>query len=152
MKLLPLARGPVEHIAYNLRQADREELAATCWRLDSALLARTADACRLGFVAAADDGTPVAAFGATEAWPGVWQVGMFATARWPEVALAATRHARRVLMPAVRDTGAHRAHAFSLATHTEAHRWLEWLGASRETTLRGWGRGGEDFILFAWWR
>lgn len=142
----------VEHVAYNLRASDRQELEATSWRLDSALLARTAERCRFGFVAAGDDGTPIAAFGASEAWPGVYQVGMFATARWPEVALAASRHAKRALMPAVRDAGAHRAHAFSLSTHTEAHRWLEWLGASRETTLRGWGRGGEDFILFAWWR
>lgn len=152
MKLLPLEPRAVEHVAYNLRRADREELEATVWRLDSALLARASAACRFGFVAAGGDGTPIAAFGAHEAWPGVWQVGMFATVRWPEVALAATRHARRALLPAVRDTGAHRGHAFSLATHHEAHRWLEWLGASRETLLRGWGRGGEDFVLYAWWR
>ncbi len=152
MRLLPLTEAALGYIAYNLRQADRQELAATMGAFDSSLIAAASARATVGFIAAADDGMPVAAVGATRLWPGVWQVGMFATALWPEVALGATRHVKRWLMPAVREAGAHRAHAFSLATHHEAHRWLEWLGASRETTLRGWGRGGEDFILFAWWR
>ena len=150
MRLLPLIEPAVASVAYNLRQADREELAATMARFDSSAIAAAAVRVLFGFVAATDDGVPVAAVGANEVWPGVYQVGMFATARWPEVALGTTRHVKRWLMPAIREAGVHRAHAFSLATHQEAHRWLFWLGARVEARLAGWGKGGEDFLLFVW--
>lgn len=152
MIVLPLEERAVGHIAYNLRDADRAELEATLWRFDSAALARSAMASCIGFVAATDDGLPVAAVGAVEHWPGVLQFWMFATPLWPRVALGTTRHVLRWMEPACRSTGAHRAHAFSAAQHTEAHRWLELLGASRETTLKAWGRGGEDFVVYTWWR
>lgn len=150
MRLLPLTELAVASIAYNLRQADREELQATMGHFDSSAIAAAAVRASLGFIAATDDGMPVAAVGAVRCWPGVWQVGMFATALWPEVALGTTRHVKRWLMPAVREAGWHRAHAFSLASHAEAHRWLFWLGARVEARLAGWGKGGEDFLLFVW--
>lgn len=153
MILGPLAEGPIRHIAYNLREADRLELGAMMERFDSGQVARDAAACRFGFVASADDGTPVACMAVGQVWPGVYQAGMFATARWPEVASGVTRTTLRRLMPLVRQSGAHRVHCYSMASHYEAHRWLEKaLGATRETTLRSWGRGGEDFVIYAWWR
>lgn len=152
MILLPLTVEAVGHVLFNLREADRRELAATLWRFDSQLLAEATACCRLGFVACADDLTPVAAFGAHETWPGVWQVGMFATPRWPEVAMAATRAIRRVFHGKMAEVGAHRAHAFSIADHEEAHRWMLRLGARCEATLGGWGKGGEDFKVFVWRR
>ena len=152
MILLPLTVDAVGHVLFNLRDADRRELAATQWRFDSQVMAEAAAACRLGFVACADDLTPVAAFGAHEAWPGVWQVGMFATPRWPEVALPATRAVLRLFHVKWQEVQAHRAHAFSIADHEEAHRWMLRLGARCEATLQGYGKGGEDFKLFVWRR
>ena len=61
-----------------------------------------------------------------------------------------TRHIIRVMMPSLAIAKAHRAEARSAASHIEAHNWLERLGATREAPLRGYGRNGEDFILFAW--
>lgn len=150
MIALPLTVEAVAHVLYNLRDEDRRELEATLWRFDSQALAEATASCRLGFVAAADDLTPVAALAAHEAWPGVWQLGMFATPRWPEVALAATRLVRRLFHVKWTEVGAHRAHAFSIADHEDAHRWMLRLGARCEATLAGWGRGGEDFKLFVW--
>ncbi len=150
MELRPLAPGPIAQVLYNLRDQDRRELAATLWRFDSASLAAAAAEARLGFVALAGDGAPVAVAGAAELWPGVFQVGLFATPRWREVAAGVTRAIRRDLGPALVAAGAHRAHAFSHAAHHEAHRWLLRLGACCEARLPGWGRGGEDFLLFAW--
>lgn len=150
MQLRPLEPRLVAQVLYNLRDADRAELSATLWQFDSQLIAEAAKGARFGFVALTDDGAPTAVAGASEVWPGVFQVGLFATPRWREVAAGVTRALRRDLAPALVGAGAHRAHAFSLATHDEAHRWLSRLGARCEARLRAWGRGGEDFLLFAW--
>jgi hypothetical protein len=161
MVVLPLAVEAVGYVLYNLRALDRREIEATVHRFDSHALALATCACRLGFVAAVDDPpspggyggaslTPVAVLAAGELWPGVWQLGLFATPRWPEVGRAVTRFARPWLEERLRALGVHRAQAFSLADHDEAHRWMLRLGARCEATLAGWGRGGEDFKVFVW--
>jgi len=152
MLVLPLTVEAVGEVLYNLRAADRREIEATVHRFDSAALARATCGCRLGFVAAADDLTPVAALAACELWPGVWQLGLFATPRWPEVGRSVTRFARRWLGSRLDALGAHRAQAFSIAGHEEAQRWMLRLGARCEATLAGWGKGGEDFKVFVWRR
>ena len=150
MLVLPLTVGAVGQVLYNLRPADRREIEATVHRFDSNALAEATCACRLGFVAAAKDLTPVAVLAAGELWPGVWQLGLFATPRWPEVGRAVTRFARPWLDQRLRALGAHRAQAFSLADNQEAHRWMLRLGARCEATLAGWGKRGEDFKVFVW--
>lgn len=150
MRLEPLSERAVGHIAYNLRQADRDELAAMMDRFDSARIARASVRAPYGFVACSDDGIPVACMGAAPWWPGVYQVGMFATAAWPSVALAVTRHVKQSWIPGIRQAGVRRAHAFSLASHVEAHRWIELLGGVLEGRLERFGSGGEDFMLYRW--
>ena len=54
------------------------------------------------------------------------------------------------MMPKIAGAGAHRAECMSLASLADNHRWLEMLGARREATLRGFGKNGEDFHLYAW--
>jgi len=163
MVVLPLTVGAVGQVLYNLRAADRREIEATVHRFDSDALAHATCACRLGFVAAAEEPlspegyggarlTPVAVLAAGELWPGVWQLGLFATPRWPEVGRGVTRFARRWLKPRLLALGAHRAQAFSIADHDEAQRWMLRLGAHCEATLAGWGKGGEDFKVFVWRR
>lgn len=150
MRLEPLSEGAVGHIAYNLRQTDRDELGAMMSRFDSAVIARAAVKAPYGFVACADDGVPVACVGAAPWWPGVYQVGMFATAAWPSVALAVTRHVKREWIPGIRKAGVRRAHAFSLASHREGQRWIELLGGVLEGRLARFGVNGEDFMLYRW--
>lgn len=150
MILRPLSEQAVAHIAYNLRQADRNELGAMMDSFDSGRIARAAVRAQHGFVACADDGLPVACMGASLWWPGVYQVGMFATAAWQEIALPLTRHVKQCWIPGIRAAGVRRAHAFSLASHVEAHRWIELLGGVLEGRLERFGAGGEDFMLYRW--
>ncbi len=153
MRLLPLTRDHVGAVARAMRAADRAEIYAT--RRDEDWRALAEDAVgfsRLGAVAAAADGTPVVAAGGVECWPGLWQVWMFATPRWPEVALGMTRWARRHFAPALVAAGAHRAECRSLAGNLAAHRWLAALGAVAEACQEDYGRNRESFITFAWRR
>ena len=46
--------------------------------------------------------------------------------------------------------GAHRLECRSMEGHVEAQRWLETIGATREATLHGYGREGEDFHVYTW--
>lgn len=91
---------------------------------------------------------PQAVIGARPLWPGVASAFMFATDRWPEVARIGTKYVRRVLIPSLAAAGVHRLEAKSLADHDTAHRWMERFGAERECTLYGYGKGGEDFVVF----
>lgn len=150
MILAPLSEQAVAHVAYNLRAADREELGATMSQFDSARIAVASMRATTGFVACLGDGMPAAVVGASLLWPGVAQVGMFATPRWREIAARLSRHVKHEWIPGLRAAGVRRAHAYSLASHHVAHRWIRWLGGEQEALLRGWGRDGQDFLLFRW--
>lgn len=151
MILLPIATATVYPIVANLRAADRAEVFAQRWsESDDALVADTVRNIQVGFVAANDRGRPVAVVGAAEVLPGLWGTAMMATDEWPTVALAATRHIRRTLMPLLLARGGHRAECRSLSTHAEAHRWLRRLGFVREAVMPCAGRNRETFHLYAW--
>ena len=140
------------HIARNLRPPDHEEvLSAACRTPDGLAAGHFAvwnDLCRVVWFA----DIPTAVVGANEMWPGVWSMWAWGTGHWPYVVGSITRYIRRELDPALRLRGAHRAQAISLATHTDAHRWIEMLGMQREGVLRGYGRAGQDYVMFAWRR
>jgi hypothetical protein len=149
--LLEADPASIMRVASDMREVDRAEIFATRWT-DSAIdLAE--DICRIPgpkWVAHADGAGPVAAYGAMPMWPGVWSMYLFATDDFQRVAWDVTRHIIRVMMPSLAIAKAHRAEARSAASHTEAHVWLERLGAKREATLKNYGRNREDFIVFAW--
>lgn len=56
------------------------------------------------------------------------------------------------LIPLVDRLGLTRCEARSIVGHTEAHRWLRWMGFERECELVDWGRNGTRFVQFAWTR
>lgn len=82
--------------------------------------------------------------------PNVITAGLFATEDFHKVAFPFARFIRQRLFPEYRARGIHRIDALSAATHTKAHRWMETLGMREEARLRAFGRGGEDFVQFAW--
>lgn len=139
-------------ITSNLRQRDRDELFATNYGEDPELLARHAVAGGAFRWAAYLDGEPVAAIGAFPRWPGVWTVWAYGTDDWPSVVVSVTRHVRRFMLPAIVNSGAHRADALALAEHSDARRWLISLGAKEEHTLDGWGKKGQTFVSYVWTR
>jgi len=153
MPIVPLNLADVRTVARGMRAADRAEIFATRWDEDPDLLATECLAhAGIGAVIKAADGVPVCVIGASEMWPKVWQVWMFATDRWPEAAREATRLVRRWIIPALYNAGCHRAECRSSAAHVTAHRWLERLGAERESLHRAYGKNKENFIGYYWRR
>lgn len=136
-------------IGEGMRDADRREIFATRFDEDVGLLvADLMESDPIGAVIAADDGTPVAALGGIEMWPGNWSVWMFATDRWPDVATETTRFARRILWPVLQRLGLRRGECRSALAHEVAHRWLIFLGAEIEAIYPAFGKGGESFVGF----
>src|SRR6185437_2319284 len=74
----------------------------------------------------------------------------FGTDQWPRALLSMTRHAWNFILPALISIKTHRAEAYVLADNGDARRWIESIGGEQEALLRGYGRAGEDFILYAW--
>ncbi len=141
------------YVAENLRISDKNEVFATRWTESGDDLALAILSYGdFGWIACADDGTPVSAFGAVPLWDGVWSVWMFATDRWPEVSISVTRFIKKIMTPALEEAGYHRAECKSLAENTTSHRWLELLGASKESELINYGKNGETFYTFSWIR
>lgn len=138
------------HVARNMRADDAAEIFATRWNTCAHELADDCMACA-PFAWAAIRSEPVAVFGAVAAHPGVWSVWMFATDDWPHVGLEVTYFMKRVMFPALIDTGAHRIFCESISTHSKAHSWLERaFGAKKEAAHPGFGRRRETFYTFAW--
>ncbi len=145
-----LAPERVRSVARAMRMADRREVFALRFDDDADRVAE--EACllsRFGAVAAIS-GEPVAAMGAAETTPGVFEVWLIATDRWPAVAHASARWLLGALKPALLAAGGHRAQCLSLVDRDDAHRFLESLGFVREARLRQRGRDREDFHLYAW--
>jgi len=95
---------------------------------------------------------PVAALVVCQQWPHRWSVAMMTTERWPLVALSVTKFAKRRMIPELERLGARRIVALSRYDHTVAHRWLCWMGAEHEATLRSFGRDGADYHMFTIFR
>jgi len=142
----------VASVARNMRERDRTEVYATQWRDDPDDLARMVGLSGAMRWAVTLDGEPVAAIGVTPRWPKVWSAWAFGTDKWPKVVIPVTRHVRRFMLPGVYSTGALRVDCMALASHTDARRWLEYLGAIPEKTVDNWGKNGEKFVSYVWTR
>ena len=151
MRIADLTFDSVKHVAINMRSKDREEIFATRWSEDPEVVAEMIETLKpIGFVALADDGEPVCVLGAYEMWPKVLSVFMFATDRWNEVSIGTTKAVKRTLIPYALSEKFIRAECKSLSTHEDAHRWLESLGASKESEHPCYGKNGETFFTYSW--
>jgi hypothetical protein len=98
MRLAYLNEADLLYVADNMRDIDKKEVYATRWDENPATLVDSIlSNGRFGWVAGGEDGIPIAAFGAVPMWPGVWQVWMFATDRWPEVSVGVTKFIKRIM-------------------------------------------------------
>lgn len=140
----------LSYIAANLRQADYWEIdcQADYWSPESLAYSALQG---MAYVAELD-GNPTAAFGATLARTGLWTAWSWGGRRMHRCVPAITRFFWSVLGPDVAASGAHRVEARAMAGNDLAERWLARLGATRRCDLPGYGRGGEDFILYDWTR
>jgi hypothetical protein len=148
--ILPASFEDALSVASKMRAADRRELGATQWSDDfDEFIAHATVGCA-PTAWCAHRLCPIGIVGAAPKHPNTWQVFMYATDDFPLVGLCMTRFIVRAMIPALVAAGARRAECYSIEGHTEAHRWLELLGATREATLREYGRGGEDFHVYRW--
>lgn len=151
MRLAKINADDLHWVASRMRKLDQEEIYATRWSDQADDLVRDIMAGGdFGFVAGDDNGLPIAAFGAVPVWEGVWEVWMFATDEWKRIAMDVTKFGHRTFFPALNEAGYHRLQCRSLSTHHVAHRWLESMGAHKESELPNYGRNGETFYLFCW--
>ncbi len=159
-RLGPMTYEHTLYVVQNMRQLDRDEVFATHYPFtdedeitDDEYMARMTfeSGTRQGFgwVAYAGD-EPVAVIGISNMWPGVANVWMMATDRWPLIAFGLTRWAKRAILSVIRSADLHRVQCWSMSGHHVAHRWLRALGAKEECMAPGFGRLGETFHLFAW--
>lgn len=155
MWTLPLDgnEGLALFVIERMRDWDRREVFATRFDDDETALLREMSVGALhgqqAWIAGRDD-CPVAVYGHLPLWPGVWSMWLVATDNFRSIGKSMTRQVRDVILPALFGAGAHRLECRSMEGHSDAHRWLELLGARREATHRGYGRGGEDFHLYVW--
>lgn len=132
-----------------MREADRIEISAMRHSLKPDELAQLCvSESRFGFVIG--NGEPIAAFGAIEAWPGRYNAWMFATDKWPEIALSATKQVKKKTIPDMIKAGLKLGFCFTHSAHLVAHRWLKSIGFTEDAELPIWGRNGEPFKLMVW--
>jgi hypothetical protein len=143
-------------VTEKMRAKDHEEIFATRTGYDPVAIANevmfAGEHKGVAFIAYNSDEQPVCVFGGYQKWQGVWDMFMFATDEFQTVAIEVTKFMKQRLIKMILATGAHRAECMSLATHKEAHQWLEFFGFSDEGVRRCWGKNKEDFICFGWLR
>lgn len=144
----------VRSVIGRLRAADRQELDAQSYGYNEDEIIRIilGYAGPFNFCASRDPQRPVALIGALPMWPGVWSVWMLATDDFPLIALSLTRWVRTRMIPALVESGAHRAECRLPAANRGACRWLELVGGRQESILKRYGRGQEDFCCYVWER
>lgn len=137
------------HVADRMREWDRREVFATMWEDDTGALVRyLLSFGQVRWVVGLDE--PIAAFGCAPLWPGCWSMWLFATDDFHRIGLGVTRMVIRSIVPMLWGGGARRLECRSMEGHVDAQRWLCTIGASREATLRSYGKGGEDFHVYTW--
>ncbi|MEO9528850.1 MAG: hypothetical protein ABJL00_04560 [Roseibium sp.] len=99
------------------------------------------------------EGQPAAAFGFSRASafdPDHWQAWAFGTDRFKRCVPRMTQQFVELRPRIERDC--RRLQVITHKDHDIAHGWIEALGATQEGLLRSYGRGGEDFYVYAWVR
>lgn len=155
MRIERATASDVAYVALRMREADFRELSALSWaqsREDLADGLAQRYAAQEGAIVAAHGAEPVAVGALVEHRPNVVTLAFFATDTLPKIGGPLTRFIRNRLFKPVKTAGAHRIEAVSMVGHHAAHRWIEALGLTLEAVCHGYGRGGEDYLQFAWVR
>lgn len=142
----------IRRVALNMRDSDFAEFSAVSFADNRRALADmlAEQYGKRHMLCAWHDGKPVWVGGAVQLRPRVFSLLFFSTDDLPKIGVASTLFIKRRLFPQYFRAGAHRLEAVSLATHTEAHRWLEFLGLRAETgLLEAFGKNRENFIQFS---
>lgn len=150
MQISPVEHEPVLYVAKHMRAIDREEIYGLRNHENPFLITNDTMAAASFSWVAWHGGWPAVVIGGRELWPGRWSMHCFGTDQFAKLGLPLTRFVKQHMLPTLfGDLGAKRLEADSLATHTDAHRWMEALGAHRESVKKSYGRNGETYFGFA---
>lgn len=155
MKVTDVTAENLKYIAERMRDRDLAEFSAMSYFDDRENAARFlcenyADYPGL-YCVTLDDGTPVGAGGTIWIRPNVASMLFFATDDFDRIVVSLTRFSTKEIFNPAKAL-AHRIECFSLASYTQMQSWVELFGLRPEATLRGYGKNGEDFIVYAWLR
>lgn len=144
----------IRAVALAMRETDFAEFSAVSVADDRAALAEILAqrwAGRDDVMTVFHDDRPVAIGGFIEGRPNVVTALFFATDEFEHTAaLAATYFVHRTFQQ-MKLHGVHRIEAVSQVGHTEAHRWMAHFGMLPEgPPMRGYGKNGEAYQMFAW--
>lgn len=96
-----------------------------------------------------EHGRPVVVCGYARARPGVFRSWYLATAEaWEKHGVEVTQHTQDIIRSMLAQGGAHRLETLTLASKSRARRWYDRLGLQFESTLKGFGVGGEAAVLY----
>jgi len=142
-------------IAANMRDQDFREIGCLWKEWDTRLLGRGALETAVPGMAWSVwyEGEPAAAYGFSRAAafdPDHWQAWAFGTERFRRCVPLITRHLKSLRPLIERDC--RRLQVITHAEHDISHGWIKTLGGRKEGVLRSYGRGGEDFHVYAWVR
>lgn len=146
--IVKATREDIEQVCRNLRADDLREVMATRWTDSIDDLICSFCATPGGKFAVIHDDRAVCIFGVSAALPGVGQGWLVGT---DEIGLCGVEiaHACKKVISTLFENGVHRIQAFSADFHTQAHEWLELIGFKKESTMKSFGKNGEDYYCFA---
>ncbi len=146
----PAVFRDASYVTANLRPADHHE--AFCQLADGVTTVELAWwllHAGAAFVAY-DNEQPVALFGTAPMTPFCYSLFAVGTPAMRRAVPAISRFLMREHVEQRIAAGALTMEARSLATHTEAHRWMLSLGAEQQGEPFPYGKAGELFVMFRW--
>jgi hypothetical protein len=149
-EIVPLDEGAARQVLENLSPTSRREAIAT-WGPDFVEPAVTALMGHGHRFAYCRDGEAQATFAGSLLGDVYFAFLLFADG-FPAISPHLSKFVTATIIPAVADSPASRAESLSLTDTTTSHRWLRRLGAKPVEYLPGFGRQGEDVILWRWVR
>ncbi len=153
VSLVPVDEINLWHVLHNLRGPDQHEFNATLPTYNLAIVASgVLYHSVMSWAVLADDGEPVAVFGAGGGgqYPGVCTVFAFGTERWNEALLLITKHILRYMIPHLKAYGFHRAECMALSNRVDIQRWMKLLGGRPEAVLSERSTTREDITVYVW--
>lgn len=102
-----------------------------------------------GAVRLNDDGRPVLAGGLMGSGPGVVHTFLFGAEGWEAALGELIKHTRKVITETLTVERIHRVQCVSPCLHKDSRKFFRLMGLAFEHELRGYGKGGESFYMFA---